>query len=77
MFSSSIIKVDFVVNIARTVLCFLLKSNLTSPSHSTKFTGGGGFLISMRTTRESTCEEKIIMSVFYLFSSSIYFGDRI
>mmetsp|Transcript_10934 Transcript_10934/g.30205 ORF Transcript_10934/g.30205 Transcript_10934/m.30205 type:complete len:208 (+) Transcript_10934:606-1229(+) len=38
----------------RSVLFFRLKRSLIMPSHSTKFTGGGGFFSSIRTTRDST-----------------------
>lgn len=45
---------DFVVSVALSVLCLRLKITRIMPSHSVKFTGGGGFRSSIRTTREST-----------------------
>mmetsp|Transcript_36298 Transcript_36298/g.87592 ORF Transcript_36298/g.87592 Transcript_36298/m.87592 type:complete len:246 (+) Transcript_36298:411-1148(+) len=54
MFSSSILIVGFVKSTERNVLFFLLKRRRIIPSHSVKFTGGGGFLSSILTTRLST-----------------------
>mmetsp|Transcript_52565 Transcript_52565/g.87230 ORF Transcript_52565/g.87230 Transcript_52565/m.87230 type:complete len:203 (-) Transcript_52565:544-1152(-) len=53
-FSASNCNTCFCLNIAERVLFFLLKQSRTIPSHSTKFTGGGGLSGSMRTTDEST-----------------------
>mmetsp|Transcript_328 Transcript_328/g.715 ORF Transcript_328/g.715 Transcript_328/m.715 type:complete len:262 (+) Transcript_328:173-958(+) len=44
----------FVLKMAPSVRFFRLKQSRTSPSHSVKLTGGGGFLGSIRTTLEST-----------------------
>ena len=43
-----------VVSVDRRVLFLRLKMIRTMPSHSVKFTGGGGLRSSIRTTREST-----------------------
>jgi hypothetical protein len=42
------------LKMAPKVLFFLIKHNLTRPSHSVKLIGGGGYLGSMRTTELST-----------------------
>ena len=42
------------LKIAPKVLFFLMKHSLTSPSHSVKLIGGGGYLGSIRTTDDST-----------------------
>ena len=42
------------LKIAFKVLFFRMKQRLTMPSHSLKLIGGGGFLCSIRTTRDST-----------------------
>lgn len=42
------------VSVALRVLCLRLKMTRIMPSHSVKFTGGGGLRSSIRTTREST-----------------------
>lgn len=47
-------RVDLVVNVDLSVLCFRLKMTRTIPSHSVKLTGGGGLRSSIRTTLEST-----------------------
>ncbi len=44
----------FVLNTAPSVLFFLLNASRTSPSHSIRLMGGGGWRGSMRTTLEST-----------------------
>jgi len=48
------LRVALVVSVARSVLCLRLKMTRIMPSHSVKFTGGGGLRSSIRTTREST-----------------------
>ena len=44
----------FILNIALKVLFFLMKHNLTRPSHSVKLIGGGGYLGSNLITLDST-----------------------
>mmetsp|Transcript_22401 Transcript_22401/g.60094 ORF Transcript_22401/g.60094 Transcript_22401/m.60094 type:complete len:201 (-) Transcript_22401:341-943(-) len=53
-FSSSSLISALDRKMAPRVLFFRLKQRRTSPSHSMKLTGGGGFFGSMRTTLEST-----------------------
>lgn len=48
------LRVAFVVKVDLSVLCLRLKITRIMPSHSVKFTGGGGLRSSIRTTREST-----------------------
>jgi len=53
-FSCSIATTCLILKIAPSVLFLRIKHSLTSPSHSVKFMGGGGYLGSILTTLDST-----------------------